>query len=247
MPKTSVRSLAHFLLCGLCACAMQTVCAADAAPTGSTQQEHSTTVTTKIQYLLFLPKTYSEKGEPSPLMIFLHGSGERGSDLNMVKKWGPPAIAEKNPDFPFILISPQAPEGGWWHPQEIKAIIDEVMATHNVDRHRVYVTGLSMGGFGTWDLVAAYPKLFAAAAPVCGGGDPFFARFMKGVPVWAFHGKKDDSVPEEQSANMVAALKETGGEVKYTMLPDAGHIDAWVYAYGPDSGLFDWLLQHRKP
>ncbi|MBV8635321.1 MAG: prolyl oligopeptidase family serine peptidase [Burkholderiaceae bacterium] len=211
------------------------------------QQEHVTTVTAKVHYLLFLPKTYSDKGEALPLMIFLHGSGERGNDLELVKKWGPPAIAEKNPDFPFILISPQAPADSWWHASEIKAVIDEVIATHNVDRHRVYITGLSMGGFGTWELAAAYPDMFAAAAPICGGGDPFFASRLKQVPVWAFHGKKDNAVPEEQSAGMVAALKAAGGDVKYTVLPDGGHVDAWVYAYGPDSGLFDWLLQHRKP
>jgi predicted peptidase len=124
-------------------------------------------------------------------------------------------------------------------------MIDEVLARYNVDRSRVYLTGLSMGGYGAWDLATRYPDYFAAVAPICGGGTPFLADRMKNIPTWVFHGMKDDAVPEGESARMVAALKAAGGNVKYTVLPEAGHVDAWVYAYGK-AGLFDWFLEQRK-
>lgn len=203
-------------------------------------------VKSQLNYLLFTPKSYAEKGEPVPLIIFLHGSGERGTDLNKVKAWGPPAIVEKNPDFPFMVASPQSPENEWWHADQLKQMIDQIIATHNVDRHRIYLTGLSMGGFGTWDLAIRYPEYFAAIAPICGGGVPLLVGKLKDTPTWVFHGMKDEAVAESYSAAMVAALKAAGGDVKYTVLPEGGHIDAWVYAYN-EAGLFDWLLQHRKP
>lgn len=209
------------------------------------QKARTITVPANISYLTFLPKSYSAKGAPVPLIIFLHGSGERGSDLNKVKAWGPPAIADKDPAFPFMVVSPQAPDGEWWHANLLKGMIDEVLARYNVDRSRVYLTGLSMGGYGAWDLAIRYPGYFAAVAPICGGGTPVQVARMKQVPTWAFHGMKDDAVPERESARMVAALKAAGGDVKYTLLPEAGHVDAWVYAYG-EAGLFDWFLEHRK-
>ena len=212
----------------------------------SPQQAMVTTVRSQLNYLLFTPKSYSKTGQPVPLIIFLHGSGERGTDLELVKKWGPPALVEKNPDFPFMVVSPQLPENEWWHADQLKAMLDEVLATHNVDRHRVYLTGISMGGFGAWDLAIRYPDYFAALAPICGGGVPLMAGKLKEIPTWAFHGMKDEAVPEQYSAAMVAALKTAGGNVKYTTLPEGNHVDAWVYAYDK-SDLFDWFLQQRKP
>jgi predicted peptidase len=209
------------------------------------QKAHTVTVQAKLNYLTFLPNSYSAIGAPVPLIIFLHGSGERGSDLNKVKTWGPPAIAEKDPAFPFMVVSPQVPEGEWWHARLLKGMIDDVLAKYNVDRSRVYLTGLSMGGYGAWDLAISYPQYFAAVAPICGGGNTIRIRQMKDVPTWAFHGLKDDAVPEQESARMVAALKAAGGNVQYTVLPEAGHVETWVYAYG-QAGLFDWFLTHRK-
>ncbi|MDL2355885.1 MAG: prolyl oligopeptidase family serine peptidase [Pseudomonadota bacterium] len=209
------------------------------------QQARTLTVRTTLRYLAFLPKAYSAKGAPVPLIVFLHGSGERGSDLNKVKAWGPPAIADKDPAFPFMVVAPQVPEGEWWHADLLKGMLDEVLAKYNVDRSRVYLTGLSMGGYGAWDLAINYPHYFAAIAPICGGGNALRIGQLRNVPTWVFHGLKDDSVPERESASMVAALKAAGGDVKYTVLPEAGHVDAWVYAYG-EAGLFDWFLAHRK-
>ena len=210
------------------------------------QQAKSITVETAVRYLTFLPKSYSDHGEPVPLLLFLHGSGERGDDLNKVKAWGPPAIAEKDAAFPFMLVSPQAPEGESWTAHLLKAMLDELLATYNVDHKRIYLTGMSMGGFGTWDLAMRHPEYFAAIAPVCGGGSPQLIDNLKDIPTWVFHGQKDDAVPEQESANMVAALEAAGGNVKYTMLPEAGHSGSWEYAYDPKNGLFDWLLSQKK-
>lgn len=212
----------------------------------SPQKAMVTTVQMPVRYLTYLPKSYAPKGEPVPLLLFLHGSGESGDDIEKVKAWGPPALIEKGTDFPFIVISPQSPTPRGWNAGLLKGMLDDVLAKYNVDRKRVYLTGLSMGGFGAWELAARYPDTFAALAPIAGGWNPREAKRLKDIPVWAFHGKKDDAVPESASAAMVEALKAAGGNVKYTMLPDAGHVEAWVYAY-EKAGLFDWFLQQRKP
>jgi predicted peptidase len=211
----------------------------------SVQQKMKTTINAEINYLMFLPKTYSEKGTPSPMIVFLHGSGERGNDLEKVKAWGPPSIVEKKPDFPFIVLSPQCPEDQYWNAPLLKVMIDDVIAKYNVDKKKIYLTGLSMGGYGAWDLAMAYPEYFAAISPICGGGNPNLVSQLKDIPVWVFHGKKDDAVPEKESARMVKALKKIGGNVQYTVLPEGGHVDAWVYAYG-EAGLFDWFLKQQK-
>ena len=213
----------------------------------SRQQEMAVTVPIQFHYLSFLPKSYSAKGAPVPLIVFLHGSGEGGTDLNLVKKWGPPALAEANPDFPFMVVSPQMPEGENWNTEMLKGMLDEVLAKYNVDRHRVYLTGLSLGGFGTWKMAMRYPEYFAAIAPVAGAGDPSTLGRIKSIPTWVFHGKKDESVPELASAMMVKDLRDQGGKVKYTVLPEGGHLEAWVHAYDPKNGLFDWFLQQRRP
>ncbi len=203
------------------------------------------TVTSTLHYLSFLPKSYSAKGAGVPLILFLHGSGERGTDLEKVKAWGPPAIAEKDRDFPFLVVAPQLPDGESWHALALKGLLDQVLAKYNVDRRRVYLTGLSLGGYGAWDLASRYPDYFAAVAPICGGGVARLVGNMRAVPTWVFHGKLDDAVPEAESARMVAALQAAGGDVRYTVLPEGGHVDAWVHAYDK-AGLFDWFMQHAK-
>ncbi len=211
----------------------------------SLQKTRTSTIRSSLKYLAFLPRTYGSGKAGVPLIIFLHGSGERGSDIGKVKAWGPPAIADQDPDFPFMVVSPQLPEGEAWHALQLKGLIDDVLKNYRVDRSRVYLTGLSLGGYGAWDLATRYPQYFAAVAPVCGGGLTRMAEQLREVPTWVFHGLKDDAVPEQESARMVEALKAAGGNVKYTMLPEAGHVDAWVHAYG-EAGLFAWFLQQRK-
>jgi len=131
----------------------------------------------RLNYLLYLPKNYDSK--PAwPLVLFLHGAGERGDDLDLVKKHGPPKLVEAGKEFPFVLVSPQCPADHWWQPQELTALLDEIVEKQKIDKDRIYVTGLSMGGFGTWSLAAYSPKRFAAIVPVCGGS----RRAMIGSP-----------------------------------------------------------------
>jgi len=204
------------------------------------------TKTLSCQYLLFLPAGYGEKQQRWPTILFLHGAGERGSDLNLVKKHGPPKIVENKKDFPFIVVSPQCPQGQWW-PEKVEVLInllDDIVSRYKVDKERIYLTGLSMGGYGTWTLAAAYPERFAAIAPICGGGQRYAADRLKDVPVWAFHGAKDPLVPLRESEEMVNAIKARGGDAKLTIYPDAGH-DSWTVTYD-NQELYDWFLKHRK-
>jgi predicted peptidase len=202
-------------------------------------------ITVRLNYLLFLPEGYSAEGDKKwPLMLFLHGAGERGSDINKVKVHGPPKIVERRKDFPFIVISPQCPANSWWRPYELMALLDEIEGKYNVDKDRVYLTGLSMGGFGTWDLASQYPQHFAAIAPICGGGNPAQARRLKDLPAWVFHGDADRVVPVALSDEMVEALKKAGADVKYTRYEGIDH-DSWTKSYANEE-LYQWMLSHKR-
>jgi predicted peptidase len=214
---------------------------------GQAQQEKvfekEITVKVKLKYLLFLPEGYEKADKSWPLVLLLHGSGESGNDLAKVKIHGPPKIVETKKDFPFIVVSPQSPGRGW-DPAALNALLDDVEANYRLDKERVYLTGLSMGGFGTWALAAFAPNRFAALVPICGGGNPADAPRLKHIPVWVFHGAKDRAVPLARSEAMVNALKEAGGHVKFTVYPEAGH-DSWTAAYD-DPQLWAWLAQQKK-
>jgi len=202
----------------------------------------------RLNYLLFLPQNYNLAPQQKwPLILFLHGAGERGDDLELVRKHGIPKIVEQREDFPFIVVSPQCPEDSRWTDQQeaLIALIDQVLAKYSVDPDKVYLTGLSMGGTGTWALAMAYPKRFSAVIPICGKGDPSGVCVLKDIPVWVFHGAKDDVVPPENSEKMVNALKECGGKVQFTLYPDAGH-DSWTATYD-NPEFYSWLLNQSKP
>jgi predicted peptidase len=216
-----------------------------------TQQAHSfevqITKTVRLNYLLYLPKGYgTDPHKKWPLILFLHGAGERGDDLELVKVHGIPKILKRRKTFPFIVVSPQCSEDAWW-PGEVEALaalLDEVVARYAVDPERVYLTGLSMGGFGAWSLAMARPERFAAVAPICGGGNPGRVCVLKDVPVWAFHGALDPVVPLARSEEMVNALKACGGDVRLTVYPDAEH-DSWTRTYD-DPELYAWFLRHTR-
>jgi predicted peptidase len=211
-----------------------------------TRQEPSDmdrTTRIRMKYLIQLPKDY-EQQESSPLLLFLHGAGERGDNLDLVKKHGPPKLIEAGQELPFIVVSPQCPQGRWWEPFELAALLDEIVEKHKVDQDRIYVTGLSMGGFGTWSLAAYQPRRFAALAPICGGGEPFTTRLFVKTPVWVFHGAQDSVVPLQRSERMVEALEKAGGTVKFTVDPEAGH-DSWTDAYA-NPQLYQWLLEQKR-
>lgn len=211
--------------------------------------EQTVSVHAKLDYLLYLPEQVPTSGKKRPLMLFLHGAGERGDDLERVKRNGPPMLVEQGKDFPFIIASPQCPKDiSWSHPENIialNALIDELVANYPVDESRIVLTGLSMGGFGTWVLAASYPGRFAAIAPICGGAGRMMARPLVNMPTWVFHGAKDKVVPLSQSQEMVDALKEKGStRVKFTVYPETGH-NSWVEAYN-NPELYKWLLTHNN-
>lgn len=197
----------------------------------------------RMGYLLYLPEEY-EQQESWPLVLFLHGAGERGDDLEKVKVHGPPKLIAAGKSFPFVCVSPQCREDSWWDATQLLALLDEIVRTHNIDEDRIYVTGLSMGGFGTWALAARTPDRFAAIAPICGGGERFHARRIPHLPTWVFHGAKDTTVPLERSQQMVDVLKEEGGNPKFTIYPDAAH-DSWTETYN-NPEFYEWLLAQRR-
>ncbi len=209
--------------------------------------------TVKLDYLLHLPEGYKPKGERWPLMLFLHGSGERGTNLQAVATHGPPKLVKTKKDFPFVLVSPQCPLDRVWVDDELLALLDSVIAKHHIDTNRVYVTGLSMGGYASWSLGTRYPERFAAIAPICGGGEQLPVLLppekkkasLRSLGVWAFHGAKDPVVPLEESQRMTNAIMRAGcKDVKLTVYPEAGH-DSWTQAY-QEPELWNWFLKHSR-
>lgn len=201
------------------------------------------TIKVAMKYLVYLPKEYDQK-DSWPLLLFLHGSGERGDNLDLVKKHGPPKLIAGGKQFPFIVVSPQCPNGQSWEPFKLAALLDGIVEKYKVDQDRIYLTGISMGGFGTWSLAGHSPDRFAAIVPICGGGDPSRTRRIAHIPAWVFHGAKDKTVPLENSQKMVEALKKNDANVKFTIYPEAGH-DSWTEAYNTPE-LYEWLLKQKR-
>jgi predicted peptidase len=217
----------------------------------------------KLPYRLLVPDDYDPK-KSYPLVIFLHGAGERGTNNEAQLVHGVSAFARETgrKSHPCFLIAPQCPPGKRWvevdwsakahkmpaEPSEPMALLLELLPQlqkrYSIDPKRIYVTGLSMGGFGTWDLLARRPSAFAAAIPICGGGDESTAARIKDVPVWVFHGDRDGAVKVERSRNMVAALRKAGGKPKYTEYKGVGH-DSWTRTYN-DPEVLKWLFAQRR-
>src|SRR6185295_15794015 len=248
----------HLLLtiAALTSCSGAVAGAETSSPTNQTPRslELKATKTIRADYLLFLPKGYDANAEKRwPMIFFLHGAGERGTNIWKVAVHGPPKIVKDKPDFPFIVVSPQCPEGEHWANETLLALLAEMTEKHAVDKSRIYLTGLSMGGFGTWALGAAYPEKFAAIAPICGGGETIAVllsgrdkkQALNSLGVWAFHGAKDTTVPLAESERMVEAMKKAGcPEVKLTVYPEANH-DSWTETYN-NPELYDWFLKHER-
>lgn len=203
-----------------------------------------------LDYLLGLPADYDkEAGKQWPLILFLHGAGERGS-LELVKKYGIARHMEDEQALPFITISPCCPVNEDWegYHQELMLLLESVISAYRVDEKRVYLTGLSMGGYGSWKLAWLYPERFAAVVPIC-GGMPWYidkqqaADTLRHLPIWVFHGAKDPVVPVEESRSMVKALMEAGGKVSYTEYPDLMH-DSWTITY-ENPELYDWFIKQE--
>lgn len=228
-----------------------------------------------LGYLLYLPPGYDAKAAKKwPLILFLHGAGERGTNLALVSVHGPPKLVKKNPPVPktetdearkareaatgllteqFMVVSPQCPADQVWDSDAILGLLDTVLAAHKVDPSRVYLTGLSMGGYGSWALLAKAPERFAAVAPICGGANTvdflLVAKTksapLKSTPVWAFHGAKDPVVLLSESERIVALLKKLGlKDVQLTVYPEAQH-DSWTATYN-NPKLYEWFLSHER-
>ena len=198
---------------------------------------------TPVRSWLHLPAGYAASAHAWPLVVFLHGSGERGSELDRVKFHGPPKHAAAGRDYPCILCSPQLEEGQRWNPDTLHALRSTLQARYRVDARRISATGLSLGGHGVWDWAAAHPADLAAIAPVCGYGDPARVCQARQVPVRAYHGDVDTVVPLARQQACVDALRACGGQADFIVYPGLGH-NAWDPAY-EDAALVPWLLAQQ--
>lgn len=199
------------------------------------------------RYLLSKPEGYgTDKDKKWPLVVFLHGSGERGTDLELVKKHGPPKLLAAGQKFPAVIASLQCEPGNLWNSHGVKAVTDHLVKTLHIDPDRVYLTGISMGGFGTWDTAFEYPETFAAIAPICGGAGVRWvtAARLKKMPCWIFHGDKDGAVPIENSQKIYDALKKIGAPVQFTIYPGIGH-DSWTQTYD-NPEFWKWLFAQKR-
>jgi predicted peptidase len=198
-------------------------------------------------FLQSLPEGYaSDPQKRWPLIVFLHGSGERGTDLEALKKHGPPKLIAAGKNIPAIVASPQCPNGQIWDPHAVHALTQHLIKTLRVDADRVYLTGLSMGGFGTWDTAMEYPKTYAALIPICGGAGVRFvmADRIRQIPIWIFHGEKDSVVDPAFSKSMKKVLEKLGANVQLTLYPEASH-DSWTATYD-NPEVWDWLFKQKR-
>ena len=245
-----MRSLANqALISGILAPLLGSMSVGSAVATDLMEREFIGEVSRTVgyRYLLALPEGYeADTSRQWPLLVFLHGAGERGDNLEVLKKHGPPRLIAEGKDLGMIVVSPQCRAGQLWDPLAVKALTDDIAATFRVDHNRIYLSGLSMGGFGTWETAIEFPDTYAALVPICGGAGVrwLLAERIKSVPVWIFHGAKDTVVEPEQSQRMADMLKRVGAPVKFTLYPDASH-DSWTPAYN-DPELWSWLLKQRR-
>ncbi len=196
-------------------------------------------------YLIHQPENYTTDIDSSfALLVFLHGSGERGSNLNMIQIHGPPMQIKNGMPFPCIVVSPQCPLNVYWDTEQLQVTIQEIIANNRVDLSRLYLTGLSMGGHATWDWAMAYPNNFAAIMPICGIGDTTQADTIMPIPTWVFHGQLDNIVPVSYSVDMVTALNNAGGEPMFTLYPYTAH-DSWTVTYD-NPAVYEWLFAQQK-
>jgi len=206
------------------------------------------TIEVELNYLLYLPSDYSYSKKVYPLVLFLHGAGERGEDINFVEVHGIPKLIKMGKEFPFITIAPQCPFDRWWSDKVfVKALISLIEKTktqYNVDDSRIYATGLSMGGYGTLAIAMERPDLFSGIIPICGGGDLNKIGRLEHMPIWLFHGDADTVVPVENSTKIYDVLKPINKNIKITIYEDVGH-DSWTETY-ENNDLYEWLLNQNK-
>lgn len=255
------------LLCPLMSMIPSTATADDSWKEAFEQKAITDEEGASLKYRLLTPEDLSNETESKkqyPLVLFLHGAGERGSDNAAQLKHGVSDFYQRREEYPSFVVAPQCPEEKKWvetdwgesngentFPEEPSEpirlalrVVRDLIATGDVDPQRVYVTGLSMGGYGTWYAAGFEGHPFAAAAPICGGGDPTWAERYVGLPLWVFHGAEDTAVPVGRSREMVEAIRQAGGDVKYTEYPGVGH-DSWTQTYKADD-FHAWLFDQQR-
>lgn len=197
-----------------------------------------------FNYFVNVPEC--NEGEKLPLVIFLHGAGERGCDPEKLFVHGPCKYIRAGRKIPAVVVAPQCPDGFVWNQLtvELKELIDFVCCEYSIDMERVSITGISMGGYGTWEMGMSYPGFFSALGPVCGGGISWRVSVIGKTPVWAIHGDADTVVPPVNSIELCQRLKSAGGEVELTLLHGVGH-NSWEFAYERTT-LIDWLISKKR-
>ncbi len=238
MTKKSLRR------CLLSALTFTTLAAALPVYAAQTLERATITIQKEYQFLRYLPAGYdADPTKRWPLVLFLHGANERGTNIELIKKHGFPKLIAQGKEFPCVVISPQCPVGEWWNVAALDALVEKIASEERIDRDRIYVTGLSMGGFGTWALAIHNPGRYAAILPICAGGEIQRAWVLRDVPVWTFHGDLDPVVPIARSQQMVDAIKTAGGAPKFTIYPGYHH-DAWTVTY-ENPEVLEWLFAQR--
>lgn len=197
------------------------------------------------KYLLYLPEKYKEdKDKQWPLIIYLHGKSACGNNLDKVRRYGLPFYLDRDMKLDAVVAAPQCPLGkNWVTDNWFITFLDDIKEKYNIDESRIYLTGMSLGGFGTFSLAIKYPEIFAAVSPFCGGGQPVTVAPMKDIPTWVFHGDRDEQVPLRRSQEMVDAIKKHGGNPKFTILKGMPH-DIHRSYNNPE--LYEWMLSHSK-
>jgi predicted peptidase len=205
----------------------------------------------EVRFLLYLPENY-DPHQQWPLILFLHGRGELGTDIELIKAQPLPKLLETQSNFPFIVVSPQLPSGDWSHYIDpVDELLTHLEATLPIDSSRLYLTGLSLGGSGVWDYALRYPDRFTSIAPIAGWyiyqskQVPEDICKLSKLPIWVFHGGEDTIIEPYQSQVLVDALMACGSDVKFTLYPNAEHDIAWINAYN-DPALYEWFLAHSK-
>lgn len=208
------------------------------------QTAHKTIISSQQErnYLLYTP-TDMEPDQQYPILLFLHGGGERGDSIELLKKHGPPKLISEGKDFPFYVLSPQCPyEIGFFDERVIETLLDQIIASHNIDTSRVYLAGLSQGGYGVWRLAVNNPDKYAAMISICAASIPIvYLDELTDLPIWIFHGVMDEAVPVELSIEAYKKLKSLNGNVKLTVCPEANH-DSWTQTFENDS-IYSWFLR----
>jgi len=205
-------------------------------------------VKVNYDFLLSLPDDYAGNKEAYPLVIYLHGGSHRGNDLSKLKGYGLPYLVEKGEKFNFIIVSPQCPDDKYWSRENwFDSLYISLTNQYRIDTNRIYLTGISMGGYGVFITAMDFPDKFAAIVPLCGGcNDSDMTRIcnLKDTPTWVFHGTDDDLIPISESERIVEALEDCNGNIKFTRLAGEGHGIQYLYEKMPD--IYDWMLQQKR-